>query len=80
MIDHFASALIAAVSYIESREVPDDIADDDVRAMEEVFFHLRQCSESERMRIADAARAAASDTEDVRRQQTLNDIIENLEP
>ena len=80
MIDHFASALLVALSYLESRDVPDDIADDDVRVLEEVFFHLQQCSETERGRIAEAARAAATRCEDPRRQQSLNDIIANLQP
>jgi hypothetical protein len=79
-MDHLASALLSLISYIESREVPDEIADDDVRTLEEAFYHLRQCSDSERSRIADAARIGASQTTDARRQQSMLSIIENLEP
>ena len=79
-MDHLASALLSIISYIESREVPDEIADDDVRTLEEAFYHLRQCNDSERSRIADAARIEASQTTDACRQQSMLSIIENLEP
>jgi hypothetical protein len=79
-MDHLASALLSAISYIESRDVPDEIADDDVRALEEAFYHLRQCSDSERSRIAEAARTEASQTTNARRQQSLLSIVENLDP
>jgi hypothetical protein len=79
-MDHLASALLLAISYIESRDVPDEIADDDVRALEEAFYHLRQCSDSERSRIAEAARTEASQTTNARRQQSLLSIVENLDP
>ena len=59
--------------------MPDEIADDDVRALEESFYHLRQCSDSERSRIAEAARNQASQTTDARRQQSMLSIIENLD-
>lgn len=79
-MDHLAAALLSVISYVESRDVPDDIADDDVRALEEAFFHLRQCGDEERSRLADAARFAVSQTTDTRRQQSMRCIIENLEP
>lgn len=77
-MDHFATALITMVSYVESRDVPDDIADGDVAALEEVFYHLRQCSDADRERIVAAATQAAADSSDPRRQQSMTSIIENL--
>ena len=79
-MDHLASALLTVISYVESREVPDDIADDDVRVLEEAFYHLRQCSEPERARLADAARMEAAQTTDPRRRESMLAIVENLEP
>ncbi|WP_395741130.1 hypothetical protein [Prosthecobacter sp.] len=79
-MDHLASALLSAISSIESRDVPDEIADEDVRVLEEAFFHLRRCSDSERSRIAEAARNEAMQTTDARRQQSMLLIIENLDP
>lgn len=79
-MDHFATALIAMISYVESRDVPDDIADDDVTALEEVFFHLRQCSDADRERIVAAVTQSAADSSDPRHQQSMTAIIENLLP
>jgi len=78
--DHLASALLAALTYIESREVPDDIADDDVRTLETVIYHLRQCDQAERDRISSAARTAMMRTSNARLLESLESIIENLEP
>jgi hypothetical protein len=78
-MDHLVAALLTIISYVESREVPDEIADDDVAVLEETFYHLRQCNEAERSRLENAARLAALKTDDIRRQQSLLNMIENLE-
>lgn len=78
--DHLASAFLAALTYLESREVPDDIADDDVRTLETVIYHMRQCDQAERDRISSAARDAMLETYNPRLIESLESIIENLEP
>lgn len=80
MTDHLSSALLAAVSHIERRDVPDEIADEDADALEEITHHLRLCSEVERDRIRECARIMAMQVTDVRHRQSLEAIIENLEP
>ncbi|RYD32846.1 MAG: hypothetical protein EOP86_14745 [Verrucomicrobiaceae bacterium] len=80
MTDHLASALLAAVSYIERRDVSEEIADEDVRVLEEIFHHLHLCSEAERECIRECARIVATQVTDARHRQSLSAVIENLDP
>ena len=75
-----SSALIEAIVYIETRDVADEIADDDVRALEEIFHDLRKCDSDQKLRIIETVHLRIAESTDPRRTQTLEAIIENLEP
>jgi len=79
-MDWISSALIETIVYIETRDVEDDIADDYVRALEEISHDLRKCDTAERLRIIETVHLRIVESTDPHRTQTLDAIIENLEP
>lgn len=79
-MDLISSALIEAIVHIETRDVTNDIADDDVRALEEIFHDLRKCDSAQKLRFLETVNLRIAESTDPRRTQTLEAIIENLEP
>ena len=71
-------ALIESILYIATRDVPDDIEDDDVRALETIYAELQSADEAELSRFAETARQMKEAVDDPGTKQALDELIENL--
>ncbi|MDP0489417.1 MAG: hypothetical protein Q7Q71_00015 [Verrucomicrobiota bacterium JB023] len=71
-------ALIESIVYIATREVPDDIADDDVRALEAINAELGTVSREELEKLIALAQTMKDSASDPVRKQGLGELIENL--
>jgi hypothetical protein len=71
-------ALIEAIVYIETSEGTDDQEDDDVRALESVFYELSRAEPDEIEAFIASARAELAVPISIARQESLQNIIESL--
>lgn len=73
-------ALIESIHYISERDVPDDIADDDVSALESIIAKLRSADERELNKFIQFIRTFRNAEDDPISKRELDNLIENLEP
>lgn len=71
-------ALVESIVYIATREVPDDIEDDDVRVLESINAELGAADREEIEKLVKLAQAMMNSTGDPARRQGLEEFIENL--
>lgn len=71
-------ALIEAIVYIDSRDVPVEIEDTDVETLESIMAYLAEMDDGQRAELIDVATGMKAREEHPARIASLNDVIEML--
>ncbi len=77
-MDIIYKALLEAIIYISGRDVPDDIADDDLKVLENIFADLANTNPEQKSALIKAATALRDSTDDLVRRDELECFIESI--
>ena len=77
MTESIYRALIESIVYLATREVPDDVADDDVRALELINAELVSADRREIEQLITIAQSMRDSTDNIARRQGIEEFIEN---
>ena len=72
-------ALIEAILHIELRDVPDDIADDDVVVLDYIFSELSKLDRQSLSEFLSVVHTLKNDSSTVDQKEVLNNLIDSLE-
>ena len=78
MTESVYRALIESVVYLATREVPDDVEDDDVRVLESISAELASADHKEIEMLVTIAQSMRDSTDDPARKEGFREFIENL--